>query len=183
MSPFVILGICLGGAIVLLVAFIWIVRTANANRFNKKFKKHLQKEEVETEDISFEDPLPLLKEEAPSKGEAIVEEYNPATEEFSQMQHIQNASIEKNDTTKNSSEERFERAMRRFQELSNRNKENAAATATKKVEKDDFEEFMNQHSYGRMLTDKTLYEQIKELSPELKAILFSGLFRPYDEDK
>ncbi len=48
-------------------------------------------------------------------------------------------------------------------------------------EDDDFESFMNEHSYGRLLADKTLYDQIQDLSPEMKALIFSGIFRPYNE--
>ena len=45
---------------------------------------------------------------------------------------------------------------------------------------DDFEQFLNEHSYSRRIFDKTILDSIKDLSPKLKAIIIGNLFDKYD---
>lgn len=46
---------------------------------------------------------------------------------------------------------------------------------------DDFDEFRKKHSYTRFLGDKNVAEQIKNLSPEMKAILFGNVLDRKDQ--
>ncbi len=186
MSPMMIFGIAAGGAILLFLVLIICIRVSNTNRFNKKFKKNFDKiskdNANDTVDLSFDKPVkPSVKTGAP-----VIEDY--VDEDDKEKQDAEKE--EKKDKSDNAKalDERFEKAMKRFEEISRRNRERQEAKAeeeeeTEKENSDDFEEFMNEHSYGRMFADKNLFEQIQDLSPELKAILFSGIFRPYDDGK
>ena len=148
MSSFVIAGICLGGLLLIVIALIFTIRSSNAKRFDKKFKKQFSKVEEDVADLSFEEPLPKIKNE--NVTEATVEEYNPQEEENNFKNQILSDQF-----SKTSSEAHFEKAIKHFEEISKRNKERLSSRQ-KMNEKDDFEEFMNNHSYGRMLTNKRL---------------------------
>ena len=52
--------------------------------------------------------------------------------------------------------------------------------AKKKSREDDFEEFMNEHSYSRKIFDSTILNSIKDLPPKLKAIIIGNIFDKYD---
>ncbi len=54
--------------------------------------------------------------------------------------------------------------------------------ASKKSKKtDDFEKFLDKHSYTRRIIDKNLLKKLQELPPEIKAIVISNIFtRPQD---
>ena len=56
------------------------------------------------------------------------------------------------------------------------NKEN------KKLSRDEeFEEFMNQHSFSRRVLDKNILDEIKNLSPKMKAIVLGNVFNKFDK--
>ena len=47
--------------------------------------------------------------------------------------------------------------------------------------KDDFEAFLDKHSYTRRVLDKDILKKIQELPPEVKAVVISNIFsRPQD---
>lgn len=50
------------------------------------------------------------------------------------------------------------------------------------ISDDDFEEFRRKHSYTNFLTNKSILQQIKELSPEMKAIIFGNVLDRKDEE-
>ncbi len=199
MSTPIIIGISAGGAVLLLIVLIVIIRISNTNRFNKKFKKQMEKIQEEDPNISFEAPKNMSmpanennlktsdKSGQKNNKKAIIEDYvdedilspNPTLEES-------------DEAIRQKHEDRFAKAMKKFEEISKRNREErekegkisgAKTNEAQDSNGDDFEKFMDEHSYGRLFADKNLFEQIKDLSPEMKAILFSGIFRPYDENK
>ena len=192
MSIPLIIGLSAGGAVLLLIVLIIVIRISNTNRFNKKFKHQMEKLQEEDPNITFEQPkkesTAVSEKSNKRKDKAIVEDYVDEDLFSSSPQESESVS---DDELRKKHEERFAKAMKKFEEISKRNKEEREKHGEieeleeKKLqaETDDFEEFMNEHSYGRLFADKTLFEQIKDLSPEMKAILFSGIFRPYDENK
>ncbi len=192
MSTPLIIGLSAGGAVLLLIVLIIVIRISNTNRFNKKFKHQMEKLQEEDPNITFEQPkkesTAVSETSNKRKGKAIVEDYVDDDLIPSSPQESEGDSHEE---LRKKHEDRFAKAMKKFEEISKRNKEEREKHGEieeleeKKLqaETDDFEEFMNEHSYGRLFADKTLFEQIKDLSPEMKAILFSGIFRPYDENK
>ena len=52
----------------------------------------------------------------------------------------------------------------------------------KKPEKtDDFEDFMNEHAYSRRIFNKDLLSKLRDLPPEIKAVILSNVFNKYDD--
>ena len=48
-------------------------------------------------------------------------------------------------------------------------------------EDDDFEEFLNEHSYSRRILNNDLIKNLKDLPPDIKAIILSNVFNKYDD--
>ena len=46
---------------------------------------------------------------------------------------------------------------------------------------DDFEDFLNEHSYTRRVLDEDLLKQIKSLPPKLKAIVLGNIFNKFED--
>ncbi len=47
---------------------------------------------------------------------------------------------------------------------------------------DDFEQFLNEHSFTRKVLDKSLISQIQKLPPEIKAVIMSNVFDKFNDD-
>ena len=57
-----------------------------------------------------------------------------------------------------------------------------ANNARADVDRDrDFETFLNEHAYSRKIFDKTLLEKIREMPPEMKAIVLGNLFDRFND--
>lgn len=50
-----------------------------------------------------------------------------------------------------------------------------------KHSKDDFEEFLNEHSFSRRVFDNDLLAQIRNLPPKIKAIILGNVFNKFDD--
>ena len=48
---------------------------------------------------------------------------------------------------------------------------------------EEFEKFLDEHGYSRKIFDKTLLEKIREMPPELKAIVLGNIFDRFNDDK
>ena len=48
-------------------------------------------------------------------------------------------------------------------------------------EDDDIEEFLNKHSYSRRILNNDLIKNLKDLPPDIKAIILSNVFNKYDD--
>ncbi len=48
---------------------------------------------------------------------------------------------------------------------------------------DDFEKFLDEHSFTRRVLDKSLLSQIQKLPPEIKAVIMSNVFDKFNDDK
>ena len=53
----------------------------------------------------------------------------------------------------------------------------------KQNRENDFEKFMNEHSYSRKILDKKMIDKIKRLPPELKAMILTSVFDKFDDNK
>lgn len=171
MGFFTYVGIGLAVLLVLFIVYVIIVRTANSRRYNKRFAKTLKSINEYNEKINYTEP----------------EEVKPVVEESYVQQPEQENLTQQEDKNAKAESERYAQMIKRIEERRRRFEERRRQEEEEQdleVEpKDDFEDFMDKHSYSRLFADKTLYEQIKDLSPELKAIIFSGLFKRIDDDK
>ena len=171
MGFFTYVGIGLAVLLVVFIVYVIIVRTANSRRYNKRFAKTLKSINEYNEKINYTEP----------------EEVKPVVEESYVQQPEQENLTQQEDKNAKAESERYAQMIKRIEERRRRFEERRRQEEEEQdleVEpKDDFEDFMDKHSYSRLFADKTLYEQIKDLSPELKAIIFSGLFKRIDDDK
>lgn len=171
MGFFTYVGIGLAVLVGLFIVYVIIVRTANSRRYNKRFAKTLKSINEYNEKINYTEP----------------EEVKPVVEESYVQQPEQENLTQQEDKNAKAESERYAQMIKRIEERRRRFEERRRQEEEEQdleVEpKDDFEDFMDKHSYSRLFADKTLYEQIKDLSPELKAIIFSGLFKRIDDDK
>ncbi|MBO5394433.1 MAG: hypothetical protein J6A28_00815 [Clostridia bacterium] len=46
---------------------------------------------------------------------------------------------------------------------------------------EEFEQFLNEHSFSRRVLDKDILDEIKSLSPKMKAIVLGNVFNKFDE--
>lgn len=171
----IILIVC-GGLLLLFVLFVILVRRSNRKRYYK-LQENLRKFQKENEDFDSEgepDVMPGLKitedpVELPKtkKGEPspIVEEYIP---EFSEEieRPIENDIMEDENDFKY--QPSFSNEMRR----NNQAKRD-----------EEFENFMNEHSFSRKVLDQNLVAKIRNLPPELKAIILNSVFDKFDDNK
>ena len=47
----------------------------------------------------------------------------------------------------------------------------------------EFEQFLDEHGYSRKIFDKPLLEKIREMPPEIKAIVLGNIFDKFNDDK
>ena len=47
----------------------------------------------------------------------------------------------------------------------------------------EFDDFLNEHAYSRKIFDKTLLDKIREMPPEMKAMLLGSIFDKFGDDK
>ena len=73
-----------------------------------------------------------------------------------------------------SNEDFFKDELRKFIETNEKSK-------TKPDKTDDFEDFMNEHAYSRRIFNKDLLSKLRDLPPEIKAVILSNVFNKYDD--
>lgn len=54
------------------------------------------------------------------------------------------------------------------------------AATSRGEEEDDFEDFLNEHSYTRKVLDKDMINKLNSLPPEVRALLLSNIFNKFD---
>lgn len=47
---------------------------------------------------------------------------------------------------------------------------------------EEFEQFLNEHSFSRRVLDKSVLDEIKSLSPKMKAIVLGNVFNKFDKE-
>lgn len=189
-----IVGIIIGACFVLFIVYAICVRISNVKRFDKLFGSNHKKVMQERKDLNFIEPQHKTNEietKIENKDQPVIEDYTEdqiLTNDFmDSFDFSKNNEINKLD--KSHMTRKYDQIMSRFDSLTANPRQRMDPTFSRQKasylkdeeEDDDFESFMNEHSYGRLLADKTLYDQIQDLSPEMKALIFSGIFRPYNE--
>lgn len=59
-----------------------------------------------------------------------------------------------------------------------------ADTSRHGIDRDkDFETFLDEHGYSRKIFDKTLLEKIREMPPEMKAIILGNIFDRFNDER
>lgn len=163
-----------GALLLLIIMFLVFARMLNKKN-NKKLQNNLKKIQQEKEDFENSVKISLndsSKEKHEENKQPVVEDYL-SSEEFEDNQEEENNAesfleeIELNESFSNS--------------LFNEKEERESILRKKRDE--DFQEFMNEHAYSRKILDQNLIAKIKNLPPEMKAIILNSVFDKFDDNK
>lgn len=181
MSTLSIIIIVCAVILVAIIALIVFIRLQNKKRFNK-LQEDLKKYKAENEKIDNDDQKIFISEENGNINETkiipnldtdvkIDEQKGPIIEDYVPEEQTMNVSpmYQKREKRSYFAPKRFENNIR-------------PEVKPRKNEVDDFDEFMNEHSYSRRVLNNDIMGKIKNLPPEVKAIILSNVFNKHDED-
>lgn len=169
-----------------LMVIFGIIAHAHGKKKEKKLDESIELLKKEREGLENEGNLTLLvekdiPEQASVENLDLQEEMQPQKiEEEKQEQILEEEDLQDDDFDISSNKE--------FETLFSRKGKDAfdfpkmkKPLPKKNAEEDDFERFLDKHSYTRRIIDKNLLNKIKKLPPDVKAVLLSNIFtRPQD---
>lgn len=198
MSMPILIGIICGGVLILLIIAIIFIRKANKKRF-KKLQENLKKYKQEKEELEHDDKITLSKDPTEPDPFKTLEE---KPEEKADKKENKAESANKNGpiiedyvtSSQTKSQARRDQTIRTTMTKQPRNVENKSLadffasertkinqSSAKSEQKDDFEEFLDEHAYSRRILNKDILSKIKDLPPEIKAVILSNVFNKYDD--
>lgn len=169
-----IILIC-AGVLFLIVGFIVIIRLNNGKR-SKKLQASLKKLNQEKESLEKDNKVFLPKEDELYTSANIENtvglenDKSPTIEDYVQDEQAQE------EIPSEISEDFKEEFNTVYNPMGNKSQEF-------KLKEDDFEAFMNEHSYSRKVFNKPLIEKIKKLPPDVRMLLLSNVFDRFDDEK
>ena len=191
MNTIALLCIICGGILLLFIVAIIFIRRSNKKRF-QRLQENLNKYKEENKNFEQDNKITLSKEPEEPQNENIIQEINePAGIKLENTQQentekSQQPIIEEYDGWHDepkeykrkpqsiSNEDFFKDELRKFIETNEKSK-------TKPDKTDDFEDFMNEHAYSRRIFNKDLLSKLRDLPPEIKAVILSNVFNKYDD--
>ncbi len=144
------------GILFLFILFVVFVSISNKKK-NNRLNNNLQKIQQEKENYDFDKKLVL--DQGKSGDFPTVEEYNheeDKTEENAEM-------VE--DVTEGNF--KFDHKEIDFERRKNNDL--------------DFEDFMNEHAFSRKILDRKMVEKLRNLSPEMQAVILNSVFNKFDD--
>ena len=191
MNTIALICIICGGILLLFIVAIIFIRRSNKKRF-QRLQENLNKYKEENKNFEKDNKITLSKEpEAPQNESVTQETREPADIKLENTQQentekSQQPIIEEYDGWHDepkeykrkpqsiSNEDFFKDELRKFIETNEKSKKKPDKT-------DDFEDFMNEHAYSRRIFNKDLLSKIRDLPPEIKAVILSNVFNKYDD--
>lgn len=191
MNTIALICIICGGILLLFIVAIIFIRRSNKKRF-QRLQENLNKYKEENKNFEQDNKITLSKEpEAPQNENIIQETREPADIKLENTQQentekSQQPIIEEYDGWHDepkeykrkpqsiSNEDFFKDELRKFIETNEKSKKKPDKT-------DDFEDFMNEHAYSRRIFNKDLLSKLRDLPPEIKAVILSNVFNKYDD--
>ena len=191
MNTIALICIICGGILLLFIVAIIFIRRSNKKRF-QRLQENLNKYKEENKNFEQDNKITLSKEPEAPQNENILQEINePAGIKLENTQQentekSQQPIIEEYDGWHDepkeykrkpqsiSNEDFFKDELRKFIETNEKSKKKPDKT-------DDFEDFMNEHAYSRRIFNKDLLSKIRDLPPEIKAVILSNVFNKYDD--
>ena len=159
--------ICIIGAGVLLffILMIVLIRRSNKKRFNK-LQENINKYKQENQEFDKNNKITLSKEAEEPKEKAQEEntqpKEEPVIEEYIDDRFLRN------------------QPQRERRTMPARNP-NLQMQNNRNFKQDDFEQFLDEHAYSRRILNKDILSKIKDLPPEVKAVILSNVFNKYDD--
>ena len=191
MNTIALICIICGGILLLFIVAIIFIRRSNKKRF-QRLQENLNKYKEENKNFEQDNKITLSKEPEAPQNENIIQEINEPVN--IKLENTQQENTEKSqqpiieeydgwhDEPKEykrkpqsiSNEDFFKDELRKFIETNEKSK-------TKPDKTDDFEDFMNEHAYSRRIFNKDLLSKLRDLPPEIKAVILSNVFNKYDD--
>lgn len=191
MNTIALICIICGGILLLFIVAIIFIRRSNKKRF-QRLQENLNKYKEENKNFEQDNKITLSKEPEAPQNENIIQEINEPAD--IKLENTQQENTEKSqqpiieeydgwhDEPKEykrkpqsiSNEDFFKDELRKFIETNEKSK-------TKPDKTDDFEDFMNEHAYSRRIFNKDLLSKLRDLPPEIKAVILSNVFNKYDD--
>lgn len=191
MNTIALICIICGGILLLFIVAIIFIRRSNKKRF-QRLQENLNKYKEENKNFEQDNKITLSKEPEAPQNENIIQEINEPAD--IKLENTQQENTEKSqqpiieeydgwhDEPKEykrkpqsiSNEDFFKDELRKFIETNEKSKKKPDKT-------DDFEDFMNEHAYSRRIFNKDLLSKIRDLPPEIKAVILSNVFNKYDD--
>lgn len=180
MSKTVIIIIASVSAVVFLALLITFIRISNKRRF-KKLQDNLNKFKQEKASLEQGDKVTIAPDEAVvdsgydniiNVNETKVDKKGPIIENY--------VVDEPKPTYYQPNTQPMPRPQRRpiYQPKKLDPEPTKVARASRE---DDFEDFMNEHSYSRKILDKNLMNKLKNLPPDVKAIILGNVFNKFED--
>ena len=164
--------IACGGVLIVFILTILLIRKSNRKRF-KKLQENLKKYQQENEDFGKDGDPDVMKGVSVSEentkfdaGVPIIEDYVPEKPQNTEKETAQSEPI------KMPEHDDFD--FDSFLE-----KESPKEKARRKHD-EEFESFMNEHAFSRRVLDKNMVDKIKNLPPDIKAIILNSVFDKFD---
>ena len=161
--------------LVVILAIVILIRRSNKKRY-KKLQENIDKmKKQNTQDI--DDRITLSSEnemvddhfEVNQKVEPKVEDLDSNLEEEKDLQLLSNEN------------QSLEQPMPFAMNTNISHPPQSPKKAQPRV--DDFEKFMDEHAYSRKILGKDLRNNLKGLSPQVKALILTNVLNKFDDDK
>ena len=174
--------------VILIIAVIFI-RISNKKRF-KRLQDNIKKYKNENDNLGKDDKVKISDDQSKVENVSMVEQYVPEDETPS---YQNNSPIieDYDEVTEDDDDDIPDFIPRRRYRDERRNvygRERRASMLNKNHldsndddEDDDFEEFLNEHSYSRKILNNDLLKNLKDLPPDVKAIILSNVFNKFDD--
>ena len=170
MSKTALICIICAGVLLFFILMIVLIRRSNKKRFNK-LQENINKYKQENQEFDKNNKITLSKEAEEPKEQAQEEnaqpKEEPVIEEYIDDRFLRNQPQREHMNRRT--------MLARNPNLQMQNNRNFSQ------KQDDFEQFLDEHAYSRRILNKDILSKIKDLPPEVKAVILSNVFNKYDD--
>lgn len=160
----------IGGAVLLiLIVAIIFIRRSNKKRF-QRLQENINKYKKENEAFDNDNRIVLSKDEPESEKQEAQPVVHTKPENAVIEDYYEEPPKSINQNRKRSNQYNYRR-----------NNIKNAVKSQNQSEDDDFEQFLNEHSYSRKILSGDLISKLQDLPPEIKAVILSNVFNKYDD--
>ena len=199
MSTTILICIGVGGGLLALLILAIVVTCVSNSKSAKSLQENITKYKNESDHFNDRDPSIILSPDLPEQAEDKTETIAAAQMQTAQSQAVQSgASQTQSSQTQTAQTEKkgpviepytgnipnfespkvspaYAKAQHKKDMLSRQQMGSAQGR------RDDFEEFLDEHAYSRRILNKDILSKLKDLPPDVKAVLLSGLFNRTDD--
>ena len=147
---------------------LFFIRRSNKKRFNK-LQENINKYKQENQEFDKNNKITLSKEAEEPKEKAQEENAQPKEEPVIE-EYIDDRFLRNQPQREHINRRTMPARNPNLQMQNNRN-----------FKQDDFEQFLDEHAYSRRILNKDILSKIKDLPPEVKAVILSNVFNKYDD--